>query len=112
LNNNCSSKNYKIALSFALISSFNKTALNSLLCDALGKFKRRTRASRNTVWEPWCYCGQGRRNGVHYRALPPLIFEKGGGTGAQVPLHASIISNFMIYQDQFETNLLQLFTHT
>jgi len=29
-----------------------------------------------------------------------------------VPLHTSIISNFMIYQDQFETNLWQLFAHT
>ena len=27
-------------------------------------------------------------------------------------LHTSIINNFMIYQDQFETNLLQLFAHT
>jgi len=42
---------------------------------------------------------------------PPLTFES-GGTGAQVPLDTSIISNFMIYQDHFETNLLQLFAHT
>jgi len=35
---------------------------------------------------------------------------KGEATRAQLPLHTSIISNFMIYQDQFETNLLQLFT--
>jgi len=44
-------------------------------------------------------------------ALPPRPFES-GGTGAQVPLHTNIISNFMIYQDHFETNLLQLFAHT
>jgi len=44
-------------------------------------------------------------------ALPPCLL-KGGATGAQVPLHISIIGNFMIYQDQFETNLLQLFAHT
>jgi len=31
----------------------NKTALNLLYCNALGKFKRLTRASRCTVWEPW-----------------------------------------------------------
>jgi len=30
----------------------NKTALSLLLCDALGKLKRRTRVSRRTVWEP------------------------------------------------------------
>jgi len=98
-------------LSFTLISSFNKTALNSLLNDALGKFKKRTCASRNTVWEPWYYCGQGLRNRVHYGGTAPLIFER-VARGAQVPLHANIISNFMIYQDQFDTNLLQLFTHT
>ena len=28
-----------------------------------------------------------------------------------MPLHNSIISNFMIYQDRIETNLLQLFAH-
>jgi len=32
--------------------------------------------------------------------------------GEQVPLHNSIINNFMIYQDQLETNSLQLFVHT
>jgi len=36
----------------------------------------------------------------------------GGATGAQVPLRSSIITGFLIYQDQFETNLLQLFAHT
>jgi len=49
--------------------------------------------------------------GVHYGGTAPLTFEK-GATGKQVPLHNSIISNFMIYEDQFETNLLQLFAHT
>jgi len=44
-------------------------------------------------------------------ALPPCPLKE-GETGAQVPLHNSIISNFMIYQDRLETNLLQLFTHT
>jgi len=44
-------------------------------------------------------------------ALHPQPFERGGngGTGA---LHTSIINNFMIYQDHFETNSLQLFAHT
>jgi len=42
-------------------------------------------------------------------SLCPL---KGGATGAQVHLHTNIISNFMIYQDQFEANFLQLFAHT
>jgi len=45
------------------------------------------------------------------RGTAPLIFER-VARGAQVPLHANIISYFMIYQDQFDTNLLQLFTHT
>jgi len=31
----------------------NKTALSLLLCDGLGKLKRRTRPSRCTLWEPW-----------------------------------------------------------
>ena len=44
-------------------------------------------------------------------ALPPCPL-KGVATVAQVPLHTSITSNFMIYQDQFETNLQQLFAHT
>jgi len=35
-----------------------------------------------------------------------------GAKGAQVPLHTSIIGSFTIYQDKFETNLLQLFAHT
>jgi len=45
-------------------------------------------------------------------ALPPLTFER-GDNGAQVTLHKNIIpvSNFMIYQDRLETNLLQLFAH-
>ena len=45
------------------------------------------------------------------RALPPLPFKR-GATGAQVPLHTSIISNSMINQDQFEANSLQLLAHT
>ena len=32
-------------------------------------------------------------------------------TGAEVAFHNSIIGNFIVYQDRFETNLLQLFTH-
>jgi len=40
-----------------------------------------------------------------------LHFEK-ESNGAHVPLHNSIKSNFMIYQDRLETNLLQLFGHT
>jgi len=53
---------------------------------------------------------QGRRNAGAIRGhCPP---DQGGATGAQVPLHTSIISNFMIYQHQLEKNLLQLFAHT
>jgi len=48
---------------------------------------------------------------VHYGGTAPRPL-KGGATGARVPLHTSIVSNFMVYQDQFETNLLQLFVHT
>ena len=32
-------------------------------------------------------------------------------TVAYVPCYKSIVSNFMVYQDQIETNLLQLFAH-
>jgi len=44
-------------------------------------------------------------------ALPPCPL-KGGETGTQVPLHNSIIRNFMIYQNRLATNSLQLFAHT
>jgi len=37
---------------------------------------------------------------------------KSGATGAEVPFRNRIIANFMVYQDQLETNLLQLFAHT
>jgi len=37
--------------------------------------------------------------------LPPLAFER-GATGAQLPLHTSVVNNFMIYHYQFETNSL------
>jgi len=50
--------------------------------------------------------------GVHYGGTASPCPLKGGATGSQVPLHTSIISNFMIYQDQFQTYLLQLFAHT
>jgi len=49
--------------------------------------------------------------GVNGRGTAPCLL-KGGATGAQVPLHNSITSNFMIYQDRLEINLLQLFAHT
>jgi len=45
--------------------------------------------------------------GVHDEGTSPCLL-KGVATGAQVPLHNSIISNFMIYhnQDRIETNFL------
>ena len=41
------------------------------------------------------------------RALPPCLL-KGVATGAQMPLHSSIISTFMIYhyRDRIEANFL------
>ena len=36
---------------------------------------------------------------------------KVGSTGAKVPLHKSITSNFMIYQDRLDKKLLLLFAH-
>jgi len=45
------------------------------------------------------------------RALLPALW-KGGNRGTGALTHCSIISNFMIYQHQFEKNLLQLFAHT
>ena len=58
-----------------------------------------------------CVRSQGRRNGGAWGGIAPCSL-KGGATGAQVPLHNSIISNFMIYQDRIKTNLLQLFADT
>jgi len=45
--------------------------------------------------------------GVHDEGTSPC-YLKGVATGAQVPLHSSIISKFMIYhyQDRIETNFL------
>jgi len=43
-------------------------------------------------------------------AFPPLPIQK-GETGAGAPFHNSIISNFMVYQDRLEIDLLQLFGH-
>jgi len=54
---------------------------------------------------------QGRRNGGAIRGHCPPPFERGGQRGHKCLL-TSIMSNFMIYQHQLETNLLQLFAHT
>jgi len=50
--------------------------------------------------------------GVHYGGTAPLPFERGGQREHICPSLNSIISNFMIYQDRLETNLLKLFAHT
>jgi len=51
--------------------------------------------------------------GVHYGGTTPWPLKRGGaGNGTHVPLHNSIISSFMIYQDRLEINLLQLFAPT
>jgi len=55
----------------------------------------------------WLFATQKRwRTG----ALFPCHFKK-GATGAELPFHNSIIGIFMAYQDQLETNLLQLCAH-
>jgi len=41
----------------------------------------------------------------------PSTYLKRGETGAVVPFHNSIIDNFMVCQERFEINLLQLFAH-
>jgi len=50
---------------------------------------------------------RGAGKGMHDKGASPCLV-KGVATGAQVPLHNSIISNFMIYhyQDRIETNFL------
>jgi len=52
---------------------------------------------------------QRRRRGGHDEALSPCIFER--ENGAEEAFHNNIIGYFMVYQDRFETNLLQLFVH-
>jgi len=49
--------------------------------------------------------------GVHDEGTSPSLL-KGVATGAQVPLHNSIISNFMIHhlQDRIETNFLWFYS--
>jgi len=64
----------------------------------------------NFVVKAWCETGTPERGALRGHCTPcPL---RGGAAGAQVPLRTSIISNFMICEDQFETSLLQLFAHT
>jgi len=46
----------------------------------------------------------------HDGGIAPLPFHK-GAMGAEVPFYKSTIGNFMVYQDQLETFLLQLFAH-
>jgi len=48
--------------------------------------------------------------GTPENARCPLPFQKGEAR-AEVPFNNSIISNFMVYHDRFEKNLLQLFAH-
>jgi len=43
--------------------------------------------------------------GLHDEDTSPCLLNW-VATGAQVPLHNSIIRNFMIYQDRIETNFL------
>jgi len=42
--------------------------------------------------------------------MPPYPIKR-GATGAVMPFYNSIIRNFIVNQEQFETNLLQLFAH-
>jgi len=60
----------------------------------ISKFLCLTKLVHPGTPEPACITG----------APPPLPFER-GVTGTQVPLHSTIISNSMIYQDEFENNL-------
>jgi len=41
----------------------------------------------------------------------PLALSKGGNRRTEVPFHNSVTSNFIVYQDRLETNLLQPFAH-
>jgi len=43
------------------------------------------------------------------RVLPPALLER--GKQAEVRFHNILADNFMVFQDQLETNLLQLFAH-
>jgi len=60
----------------------------------------------------WWIWGNIRDAGewVHNEGIVPMPFHK-GATGAKVPFYKSIRGNFMVYQDRFETNSLQLFAH-
>jgi len=44
-------------------------------------------------------------------ALPPCPFKKQQRAFMEVPLHNSIIGNFMVRQDRLEKTNLQLFAH-
>jgi len=53
-------------------------------------------------------CNHGHRRVGKWRKHYPTALSK-GGRGSVLPHHNSTMGNFMVYQDRFETNLLQLF---
>ena len=64
------------------------------------------------IFQPSSYIVRDTGAWMHDGALLTCLLKGGEATRAKVPLHKSIISNFMIYQDRLETNLLQLSAHT
>ena len=95
-----------------------KRILNALQAELLDRLNFHNCIYSNGIsphMDPRCASysdAHGRRNGGALRGHCHSCPLKGGATGAQVSLHTSIISNFMIYQDQLEAHLLQLFAHT
>jgi len=54
---------------------------------------------------------QRRQRAGEWLVQCPPFLSNGGTTRAVVPFYNSIICNFIVYQERFETNLLQLFAH-
>jgi len=50
-----------------------------------------------------------RENGGIWQEHCPICPLKKGAMGAEVPFYDTIIGKFMVYQDQLEINLFQLF---
>jgi len=48
--------------------------------------------------------------GLNDGGIAPCPFER-GTTGAEAPFHNRITGDFLVFQNQLETNLLQLFAH-
>ena len=75
-----------------------KNSIFQLTCTYLSTVNRKIHGVQHVSWL------QGHRRAGKRRGHCPLSFRRGGNVGG-----GTFLGNFMVYQDRFETNLLQLF---